>query len=108
MLSSHAAPLLHCMGFEGDPAPQGIITVEKLPAAIAALEATIANEDRNALLAQAEQEAQRHEEMTGERLHPIQAPVLLSQRAYPLLQMLKSALATNEPAPVLWQSESAW
>lgn len=77
-------------------APQGIITAEQVPAIRAKLEAAVSQarlEDR-AQLAQ-------HDEarMSGQAI-PRDVPIGLSQRAYPLLDMLRAAEAKK--VPVVW------
>lgn len=71
----------------GKPAgPTGIILPEQMPAAIAALEAAVAEERAAAAEAPGEGEDE-------ERGRP--APVTLAQRAWPLIDMLKTALAAE-------------
>lgn len=87
-----ARQLMELMGKE--VAEQGIVTAEQLPAAIARLEAAIA-----------EDKARHHEHLQAEE-PPATADgserpfVSLTRRAVPLLEMLKLALA--EKKPVVW------
>lgn len=70
--------------------PQGVVSVEQLPAAIAALKAAIAK-DRAAHQPQAEEDE-------GEA--PTNRPVSLAQRALPLVELLEISLARGKP--VTW------
>jgi hypothetical protein len=73
----------------GKPAgPTGIIVPEQMPAAIAALEAAIAEE--RAAAAEAPEE---DEDDLRERGRPV--PVTLAQRAWPLIDMLRTAHAAE-------------
>jgi len=71
----------------GKPAgPKGIILPEQMPAAIAALEAAVAEERAAAADAPEEDEDERRE-------RPV--PVTLGQRAWPLIDMMKTAYAAE-------------
>lgn len=98
MLGDHAGPVLQAAGKPGDAASlkRGIFTVEQLPAAIAALEKAIAEEDLPL----------EKEDPDHEPVHPMARSVSLRQRAFPLLDMMRKALAIKEP--VLWEAGSAW
>ena len=86
MTGPHGDALLKRLGRE--PAPQGIFTVEQIPAAIAAIEAAIAAD-----------EAPPAE--SGDAAAPRQREgVSLRQRAWPLAELLKRALASGHP--VTW------
>ncbi|MBA4741141.1 MAG: DUF1840 domain-containing protein [Azoarcus sp.] len=96
MLGDHARPLLKILGKDPD-ARQGIVTVEQLPDAIAALQAAI-EADR-------ERDRQRQDEPEDEDEPPptgIGAAVSLHQRGWPLLEMMTLSLA--EQKPVIWES----
>jgi hypothetical protein len=75
---------------------QGIVTVEQLPTAIAHLEAAIqADKEQHRRLVQQEERNTEAGEAGGSR-----PAVSLTQRALPLLEMLK--LALQEKKPVVW------
>jgi len=87
MYAEHAKMLLDIVGKDFDPpqAPRGVFTVEQLPAAVAALQAASERSKQ-----QDQQVLEAHE--TGERKSDAMAmPVGLSQRAFPLLDMLERA-----------------
>src|ERR1041384_2012420 len=93
MLEVHARQLLDIVGKSA--APQGIITVEQIPGAIAALEAALAREGSNAhnnddypVEGHASEAEKRH--------------VGLHQRAAPLLHMLRDSQADNKD--VTWST----
>ena len=89
-----AKQMMKLMGKEA--ADKGIVTVEQLPAAIARLEAAIADDKaRHREHLQADEPQKEAAEDGGER--PF---VSLTRRALPLLEMLKAALA--ESKPVVW------
>ena len=90
MYRKHAEPILQMLGKDVE---RGILTPEELPQAIATLEAAI-EADRRAHpgLDEAEEEKAREE---GKEV-----PVEFHRRAWPLLQMMKRALA--EKKPVVW------
>jgi hypothetical protein len=91
MLEAHARQLLDVVG--KPPAPQGIITVEQIPAAIAALESAVARESGN-VHNHDDHVVEGHDD-DAEKQH-----VGLHQRAAPLLHMLKDSLA--EQKDVTW------
>lgn len=75
---------------------KGIVTVEQLPEAIRRLEAAIeADKERHRLLVQEEERSSEAADGGG-----IRPAVSLTQRALPLLAMLK--LARQENKPVVW------
>lgn len=80
MLQAHAEQMLRLIGRE--PSTRGIIEVDAMPAAIAALEAAIAADEPTA-----EDEGQ-------------EAPVALRQRLWPIVEMLRQALKASQP--VVW------
>jgi len=91
MLEANARQLLDIMGKPGGP--KGVITVDQMPAAVAALETAVRNEAANAhnhdpLAVEGHAEA-------AEREH-----VGLYQRASPLIHMLKDSLADR--VDVVW------
>ncbi|OJX37240.1 MAG: hypothetical protein BGO74_14385 [Burkholderiales bacterium 68-12] len=85
MLEPNGRQLVQIMGRE--PGAHGIVTVEQIPAAIAAIEAAIAAEER-AL-------AQAAKEMEGDGVVERPEPVHLRQRAAPLLDMLRRSAAAE-------------
>lgn len=95
MLDANARQLLEIMGKSPDDA-QGIITVEQIPAAIAALEAA-ASEDATRRHAQVE-DADRDEDM--EDAPSSHDRVGLAQRIVPLVDMLRRSAA--EGKEVTW------
>ncbi|MDP9602006.1 DUF1840 domain-containing protein [Variovorax sp. NFACC27] len=93
MLEVHARQLLEIVGKSA--APQGIITVEQIPGAIAAIEAALAREASNAH--NNDDYAVEGHANEAEKQH-----VGLHQRAIPLLHMLKDSLA--EKKDVTWKT----
>ncbi|MDH6591802.1 hypothetical protein M2165_001691 [Variovorax sp. TBS-050B] len=91
MLEVHARQLLEIVGKPVQP--QGIITVEQIPAAIAALESALQREAGN---------AHNHDDhvVEGHDDDSEKQHVGLHQRAAPLLHMLKDSLA--EKKDVTW------
>ncbi len=79
--------ILHIVGHE--PAKQGIIEVDKLPAAIAALQHAIADADRQGAVPGRDDEAEGGAVAVG-----------LKQRAWPMLEMMRRSLA--ERADIVW------
>jgi len=102
MLSAHARSVLQAAGkTDADELPErGIFTVEQLPAALAALEHAIQVSPPPA--EPSEDDIARQPELS----HPMNQPVSLRQRAWPLLDMLRKAQASNQP--VIWEPASAW
>jgi hypothetical protein len=99
---SKAAGDVIMMGPSGDhvlsiigksPSPKGIIEPAAMPAAIAALERAIADEEQ----ARQQAEAQAHAE--GKKL-PASEAVSLRQRAWPLVEMMRRSHA--EGKEVVW------
>lgn len=90
MYRKHAEPILKLLGKDVE---RGILTPEELPQAIARLEAAI-EADRQAHPIPDETEEEKAKEEGKE------PPVAFHRRAWPLLQMMKRALA--EKKPVLW------
>ena len=90
MYRKHAEPILRLLGKDVE---RGILTPEALPQAIATLEAAI-EADRRVHPGLDETEEEKAKEEGKE------PPVEFHRRAWPLLQMMKRALA--EKKPVLW------
>lgn len=91
MLQANGTRLLQIIG--KDPAAQGIVLPEQMPAALQALEAAVAQEDA------ALREAERLAKETGET--PDEPPeVRLRQRATPFIDMLQRCHAAGEP--IVW------
>lgn len=95
MLDANARQLLEIMGKSPDDA-QGIITVEQIPAAIAALEAAAA-EDANRRHAQVEDTGSDEDKEDSPAGHD---RVGLAQRIVPLVDMLRRSAA--EGKEVTW------
>jgi len=87
MLGPHGNQLMALLGRE--PAAQGIIEVEAMPGALAALQAAIEAEE--APLPNGDEDA---DEPAGARA------VALRQRLWPMIEMLRRAHAAGEP--VVW------
>ena len=90
MLEPNGRQLVQIMG--KTPGQGGIVTAEQIPGAIAAIEAAIAAEER-----QAQEAAQDGEDGSGESAAEA---VSLRQRAAPLLDMLRRSAA--EGREVTW------
>jgi len=90
MLEPNGRQLVQIMG--KTPGQGGIVTVEQIPGAIAAIEAAIAAEER-----QAQEAAQDGEDGSGENAAEA---VSLRRRAAPLLDMLRRSAA--EGREVTW------
>jgi Domain of unknown function (DUF1840) len=93
MLREHATAVLGVIG--KDLTPEGIITIEQVPAALAALQTAV---DR---VAAASKAAPDNEEAERE-LPPAIRSVGFAQRAFPLLDMLRAA--QKKRADVIWSS----
>lgn len=94
MFGPDAKRLLEIAG--KDPDPKGILTVEQIPEAIARLEAAAeADRAQTRALRDKLDASNDHEAIAGEK-----ATVHLSQRALPLILMMKESLA--EKTPVVW------
>jgi hypothetical protein len=83
MLETNARQVLEIIGKSASAS--GVVTVDQMPAAIAALEAAVAQETQNA----------NHDPHAEEAQH-----VALRQRAAPLLAMLRESL--SEGKDVIW------
>jgi cyclopropane-fatty-acyl-phospholipid synthase len=86
MLEPNGRQLVQVMGKE--PGAGGIVTVEQIPAAISAIEAAIAAEDRALAQAAQEREGDGTDEERPDAVH-------LRQRAAPLLDMLRRSAAAG-------------
>ncbi len=84
-----AERLLAIVGRE--PAAKGIFTVEQMPEAIAALQAAVEREHVESSQTEAEADERTREAMRS---------VSLAQRAWPLIDMLRTAHAAKQP--VTW------
>lgn len=98
MFGDMAKKLLTIIGKDGDDR-QGIVTVEQLPQAIASLNEAIETDRLRQRQMQdiADNDANENGTPTG-----VNAPVGLSQRAWPLLDMLERAKRAG--IPVIWKS----
>ncbi len=76
-----------------DPAPKGIIEPYAMPAAIAALERAVAEEEA------VRERAEREAEAEGRTLAPREG-VSLRQRAWPMVEMLRRAQAAGHD--IVW------
>ena len=94
MFADAAERLMLIMG--KDKTPQGIITVEQLPAAVAALRAAIA-EDKARHAGLADEDLPQSEVAANGTRRPY---VSLAQRATPLLELLE--WANKKARPVTW------
>lgn len=96
MMADHAKLVLKAAGKDvGAGIPErGVFTAEQLDDAIANLERAIANEQPRPQTDD-DDDAGNSKEL-----------VLLEQRAYPLLNMMRKAKAAD--APVMWETGSGW
>lgn len=107
MLGKDALQVLKAMGRTYETMPeQGVITHEQLAPAIANLERAMHSDKVENPIPSYEDE-DRLKENDEEKPHPVQEPVNLARRAYPLLEMMKAAQADPEDN-VVWNSSSAW
>ena len=88
MLGDNGRELLRAMGKDPD-ADKGIVTVEQLPGAIAALRAAVAADKRT----RREETDADDKDVPGDRIH-------LAQRALPFLELLERSLQGK--VPVTW------
>lgn len=98
MLEKSARQLIKLIG-KDDTDHQGIVTLPQLADAIARLEAAI--EEERARLAERDQDADEAADREAGRTG-MQAPVNLAQRAWPLLDMLRTA--QTEEVVVTWRA----
>jgi hypothetical protein len=94
MLQSNGHQMLTIIGKE--PAPQGIITLDQIPAAIAALEAAVRAHEAAQARAQAEAAAAGQ----GPDEEPEGDGVMLRQRAAPFIELLRVSAAAGKD--VVW------
>lgn len=97
LLDAQGRRLLQIIGKE--PAPQGIVTVAQIPAAIAALEAAVAEEERLARAGGKTADADDAAKEDDPDAPPTDR-VTLRQRAAPFIDMLERSAA--EKADVVW------
>lgn len=107
MLEKHALIVLNASGRHYQTLPEcGVITHDQLADAIAHLEGTMQiNKAENS--APTYEDEDRQIEKDGEKQHPLQEPVSLDRRAYPLLEMMKAALLESGDE-IIWRGASAW
>ncbi|MFG6448023.1 DUF1840 domain-containing protein [Roseateles sp. BYS180W] len=91
MLPQHGQSVLEAMGKQADG--QGILLNERLPGLISTLEATISGEEQHWLELEAQAQAR------GEPV-PQRPEVMLRQRAWPLLQLMRAAQSSG--ADIVW------
>lgn len=96
LLEPHGRRLLEIIGKE--PGARGIVTAAQIPAAIAALEAAVAEEERR--LAEAGQTADADEPSSTGHDGKERDTVTLRQRAAPFIDMLRRSAA--EGHDVVW------
>ncbi len=95
MLGPQGDEMLRLLGRE--PAPQGIIAVDDLPAAVGALSAAVEADDAARRAAGRSDEADDRGEADGDGgAHGIS----LRRRLWPMVEMLKQAAAEGQP--VVW------
>ncbi|MBK7720361.1 MAG: DUF1840 domain-containing protein [Giesbergeria sp.] len=94
LLNEQGLRLLQIMGKE--PTAQGIVTVAQIPAAIAAIEAAVAQEEQAMRGAKSHVDADASQEQEGAAADRI----TLRQRATPFIDMLQRSAAEN--ADVVW------
>lgn len=91
MLEENAVQVLRILGRE--PEAKGILEVAAMPAAVAALEAAVEEEE------QARRDADAEAAAEGRKL-PARNAVTLRQRAWPLLEMIRRSQAAG--ADIVW------
>lgn len=102
MFGEPAREILKLLGKDPEAA-RGIVTVEQLPHAIDVLNAAIEEDRKHQAELEAERERQELEaedDDDDDREPPpsgMAAPVSLSQRGWPLLEMMRHALRENHP-----------
>lgn len=107
MLGKHALEVLKALGRNYETLPEhGVITHEQLAAAIANLERAM-HSDKQENPTPSYEEEDRQKENYEDKPHPMQEPVNLARRAFPLLDMMQAAQADPEDS-VVWRSSSAW
>lgn len=96
MYAEHAKMLLEIIGkpFEPEHAPRGVVTVEQVPQALAALRAAAVKSTEE------QKNSGNRDDERSEKPDAMSLPVGLAQRAYPLIEMLERAQKTG--AMVTW------
>lgn len=102
MLAQHAQPLLQAAGksvTDGVP-ERGVWTAAQLDAAIAGIESATASAD--------DPHDAHHQDDDPDQpaLHPVEQPVGLRQRAYPLLNLMRQA--RDAQTEVDWETAAPW
>lgn len=97
MMAEHAKLVLKAAGKDiGSTVPErGVFTAEQLDEAISKLEKAIASEQPRPNVDDDDEDPHKSKEV-----------VLLEQRAYPLLSMMRKAKKAN--AAVMWETSSGW
>lgn len=102
LLEPHGRRLLQIIGKE--TGRTGIVTVAQIPAAVAALEAAVLDEERRAAAAQAQakevQASAQDDDVEGEGPHGDSDNVSLRQRAAPFIDMLRRSAQGGDD--VVW------
>ena len=91
MTAPNGDQILRLIGRE--PAPKGIFLPEQMPAAIAALQAAVAEDE-------AQRRADEQEAAAAGKTLPPREGVSLRQRAWPLIEMMKRAQAAGQE--IVW------
>jgi len=101
MMGDHAKLVLRAAGKDVSSgiAERGVFTVEQLGDAIKKLEKAIATD-------RPEDELRQHEDDDDDDDDKGSDVVILEQRAYPLLSMMRKALAAKEN--IMWETGSGW
>ncbi|MDQ8030865.1 hypothetical protein CEG14_00560 [Bordetella genomosp. 1] len=101
MRSEDALPLLKAAGkqISGTIPERGVFTPDQLKVAIAGLEAAVRADGGS-------HTAEDEENPDKEPVHPVDRPVGLSQRAFPLIDMMKQSLEGN--ADLTWELSRGW
>jgi precorrin-4 methylase len=94
-VAHHMMQLMH-----KDITPQGIITVEQLPDALACLRAAVTRDKDEHARQVAEALDTQKDAIHDDDAHQATPPVSLTQRALPLIELLERSL--KKRVPVLW------
>lgn len=97
MYEEHAKRILDLLGKELE---RGVITAEEAPRAVALLEGEIEEVRQHQVSEQVERDVQAHHGETEDNEHEKIEVVSFPTRAYPLLEMLRSA--RDQRTDVLW------
>ena len=102
MMDEHAKLVLRAAGKDiGDTMPEhGVFTVEQLPEAIKSLERSISGDTSRP------KDDDDEDEDDPEAAAKRKEVVILEQRAYPLLAMMRKAHEAQKP--ILWETGSGW